>query len=52
MIIPPLDIIAEAGTNHGGDLQKAKNCGKRRRPAFSQLQIIYPEGLYLRNLGR
>jgi N,N'-diacetyllegionaminate synthase len=43
-------IIAEAGTNHGGDLATAKQLVDAARASESdsvKFQIIYPEGLYL-----
>lgn len=47
---PPLHVIAEAGTNHGGRLDTARRLVGIAREAGAQsvkFQIIYPEGLYL-----
>ncbi len=46
----PVHIIAEAGTNHGGCLETAKqlvDVAARARADSVKFQIIYPEGLYL-----
>lgn len=46
----PIHIIAEAGTNHNGDLNKAKklvDIAKRTGADSVKFQIIYPWGLYL-----
>jgi N,N'-diacetyllegionaminate synthase len=53
MICPPLHIIAEAGTNHGGELSKAKKLVDIAKDACAhsvKFQIINPDGLYLRKL--
>lgn len=45
-----IHIIAEAGTNHNGELKKAKNLvdiAVRAQTDSVKFQIIYPEGLYL-----
>ena len=45
-----IHVIAEAGTNNNGDLQKAKNLAdiaKRSGADSVKFQIIYPWGLYL-----
>jgi sialic acid synthase SpsE len=45
-----IHIIAEAGTNNNGSLQKAKNLSKIAKTAGAdsvKFQIIYPWGLYL-----
>lgn len=45
-----IHIIAEAGTNHNGNIQKAKNLidiAKRANADSVKFQIIYPWGLYL-----
>ena len=45
-----IHIIAEAGTNNNGSLQKAKNLAdiaKRSGADSVKFQIIYPWGLYL-----
>ena len=48
--VKPIHIIAEAGTNHNGDLNKAKklvDIAKRSGADSVKFQIIYPWGLYL-----
>ena len=48
--VQPIHIIAEAGTNHNGDLDKAKklvDIAKRSGTDSVKFQIIYPWGLYL-----
>lgn len=48
--LQPIHVIAEAGTNHNGDLNKAKklvDIAKRSGADSVKFQIIYPWGLYL-----
>ncbi len=47
---PPVHLIAEAGTNHGGSLDTARRLIEMAKEAGAdsvKFQIIYPEGLYL-----
>ena len=49
-VVQPIHIIAEAGTNHNGKLDKAKklvDIAKRSGADSVKFQIIYPWGLYL-----
>lgn len=48
--VQPIHVIAEAGTNHNGKLDKAKalvDIAKRADADSVKFQIIYPWGLYL-----
>jgi len=49
----PLNIIAEAGTNHNGDLKTAKELVRKANKAGAdsvKFQIIYPETLYVERI--